>query len=137
MALQEVHIAGREADDAVGSHGGRSVISRVLQSARHWLTLPAAVNSIIVFIFFASYVAAVDIAPAKPTSFSSAVPFVFDWSGFYLGGHVAFGAGRGTSGLSDAVPTSVGGAFSSLFGGIQGGYNYGSSGNRVGDFGGS
>ena len=48
----------------------------------------------------------------------------FDWSGWYVGGHVAYSLGRGTSTLSDPNPTVVGNSFSSLYGGVQGGYNY-------------
>jgi high affinity Mn2+ porin len=103
---------------------GCSVLSRALECVRHWLTLPTAVNSVVVVILCAGRVAAADIAPAKPTFILSAVSSAFDWSGFYFGGHVGYSSGRGTSTLSDATPTSVGDSFSSLFGGIQGGYNY-------------
>ena len=48
----------------------------------------------------------------------------YDWSGFYVGGHVAYSLGQATSTLSDPNPTVVGNAFSSLYGGVQGGYNY-------------
>ena len=48
----------------------------------------------------------------------------FDWSGWYIGGHVADSLGRGTSTLSNPNPISVGNSFSSLYGGVQGGYNY-------------
>ena len=48
----------------------------------------------------------------------------FDWSGWYVGGHVAYSLGRGTSTLSDPDPISVGELFSSLYGGVQVGYNY-------------
>jgi high affinity Mn2+ porin len=87
-------------------------------------TLPTVVNAIVVLAVSAKGVAASDITPAQSASAASAVPSVFDWSGFYFGGHVAYGAGHGTSTLSDATPASASGSFSSLFGGIQGGYNY-------------
>ena len=48
----------------------------------------------------------------------------FDWSGWYVGGHVAYSLGRGTSTLSDPNPSLVGDSFSSLYGGVQAGYNY-------------
>jgi high affinity Mn2+ porin len=51
-------------------------------------------------------------------------PAAYDWSGFYVGGHVAYDWGRGTSTLSDPKPTPVGDSFGSLYGGIQAGYNY-------------
>ena len=48
----------------------------------------------------------------------------FDWSGWYVGGHGAYSLGRGTSTLSDPNPSLVGDSFSSLYGGVQAGYNY-------------
>ena len=48
----------------------------------------------------------------------------FDWGGWYVGGHVAYSLGRGTSTLSNSNPISVGDSFSSLYGGVQAGYNY-------------
>ena len=47
-----------------------------------------------------------------------------DWSGWYVGGHVAISQGRGTSTLSNPDPVSVGDSFGSLYGGVQAGYNY-------------
>ena len=48
----------------------------------------------------------------------------FDWSGWYVGGHVGLSQGRGTSTLSDPNPLSAGDSFGSLYGGVQAGYNY-------------
>lgn len=48
----------------------------------------------------------------------------YDWNGFYVGGHIANGTGRGNGTLSDPNPTLVGNSFGSLYGGMQGGYNY-------------
>jgi high affinity Mn2+ porin len=87
-------------------------------------TLPTVVN-IVLLILSAEGVAASDLTPANSAPISSAAPSVFDWSGFYFGGHVGYGAGHGTSTLSDATPATASGSFGSLFGGIQGGYNYG------------
>ena len=47
-----------------------------------------------------------------------------NWTGFYVGGHVAGSQGRGTSTLSDPNPFSVGDLSGSLYGGVQAGYNY-------------
>jgi high affinity Mn2+ porin len=51
-------------------------------------------------------------------------PARFDWNGWYVGGHVAYSLGRETSTLFDPNPTLTDDSFSSLFGGVQGGYNY-------------
>src|SRR5579864_885351 len=48
----------------------------------------------------------------------------YDWTGFYVGGHVGYSMGRGTSTLSDPNPAVAGDSFSGLYGGVQGGYNY-------------
>ena len=56
-------------------------------------------------------------APAAP------VPY-YDWTGFYVGGHVAYSFGRVNSTLSDPVPTASSNSFGSLYGGVQAGYNY-------------
>jgi high affinity Mn2+ porin len=53
-----------------------------------------------------------------------AAPVSYDWTGFYVGGHVAYGLGQATRTLSDPAPSGVGNTFSSLYGGVQGGYNY-------------
>jgi high affinity Mn2+ porin len=54
----------------------------------------------------------------------SATPSAYDWSGFYIGGHVADSLGRTNSTLSDPVPTASSNSFGSLYGGVQAGYNY-------------
>ena len=48
----------------------------------------------------------------------------FDWSGLYVGGHVAYGLGHTSNTLLDPNPTQSGNSFSSLYGGLQLGYNY-------------
>jgi high affinity Mn2+ porin len=66
--------------------------------------------------------AADGVIPTKATP----IPYAdaFDWSGFYVGGHVAYSLGRVDSMLSDPDPTVSSNAFSGLYGGVQGGYNY-------------
>ena len=48
----------------------------------------------------------------------------FDWSGFYVGGHVAYGRGHMDYTVFDPDPTQSGRSFGSLYGGLQMGYNY-------------
>jgi high affinity Mn2+ porin len=48
----------------------------------------------------------------------------FDWSGFYVGGHIAYGRGHTGNTLLDPAPTQSGPSFGSLYGGLQMGYNY-------------
>jgi high affinity Mn2+ porin len=48
----------------------------------------------------------------------------YDWSGFYVGGHVGYGRGSGSNTLFDPSPTATDSSFGSLFGGMQFGYNY-------------
>jgi high affinity Mn2+ porin len=48
----------------------------------------------------------------------------YDWSGFYVGGHVGYSRGYGRNTLFNPGPTTAESAFGSLFGGLQFGYNY-------------
>ena len=48
----------------------------------------------------------------------------FDWSGWYVGGHVGYSRGFGRNTLFDSGPTASDASFGSLFGGLQFGYNY-------------
>jgi high affinity Mn2+ porin len=48
----------------------------------------------------------------------------YDWSGFYVGGHVGYGRGNGRDALSDPNLTAANSSFGSLFGGLQLGYNF-------------
>jgi len=54
--------------------------------------------------------------PARATS--------FDWTGFYVGGHVGYSRGNARVTLTDDDPASFSHRFGSLTGGLQGGYNY-------------
>src|SRR3954462_10016539 len=49
---------------------------------------------------------------------------VFDWSGFYIGGHTGYSYGRNSAVLWDPVPTAATGNFSGVIGGVQSGYNW-------------
>ena len=48
----------------------------------------------------------------------------FDWSGWYVGGHVGYSRGYGRNTLFDPDPAVAAASFGSLFGGLQFGYNY-------------
>jgi high affinity Mn2+ porin len=48
----------------------------------------------------------------------------FDWSGLYVGGHVAYGRGHTSNSLFDPDPSRSSRSFGSLYGGLQMGYNY-------------
>jgi high affinity Mn2+ porin len=62
-----------------------------------------------------------DLSRAMPVQ---APPPYYDWNGFYVGGHAAYSLGRVNGTLSDPNPSVVGNSFGSLYGGLQGGYNY-------------
>ena len=80
----------------------------------------------ITLIVLAGRVHAADLSDAMPVKAPPAPPPVpyYDWTGFYVGGHVAYSLGRATSTLSDPNPTVFSNSFSSLYGGVQAGYNY-------------
>lgn len=65
-----------------------------------------------------------DIIPIKAAPTPQSIVPAYDWSGFYLGGHVGYGVGRAVPGLSDPVAPVLDSEFSSLYGGVQAGYNY-------------
>ena len=48
---------------------------------------------------------------------------VFDWTGFYIGGHTGYGRGSTSAVLSDPLIATTGGVFSGVIGGVQAGYN--------------
>ena len=80
----------------------------------------------VMLVALAGRVHAADLAGALPVKVppASAPASSYDWTGFYVGGHVAYSLGRGTSTLSDPNATVFGDTFSGLYGGVQGGYNY-------------
>src|SRR5208282_1385089 len=51
-------------------------------------------------------------APAAPAPY-------YDWTGFYVGGHVVYSLGRVNSTLSDPDPTASSNSFGSLYGGVE------------------
>jgi high affinity Mn2+ porin len=59
---------------------------------------------------------------AQPTNAVEAPSF--DWSGPYVGGHVAYGRGHIDGTLFDPNPVQFSRAFGSLYGGLQIGYSY-------------
>ena len=48
----------------------------------------------------------------------------YDWTGFYVGGHVGYSRGSGRDTLFDPGPSTADRSFGSIFGGMQFGYNY-------------
>jgi high affinity Mn2+ porin len=63
---------------------------------------------------------------ALPDSMPPKAPPIanYDWSGFYVGGHVGYSRGYGRNTLFDPNQTAAVSSFGSLFGGLQFGYNY-------------
>ena len=51
---------------------------------------------------------------------------VFDWTGFYIGGHTGYSRGSSNAVLSDPLPSAAvtDSIFSGVVGGVQGGYNW-------------
>jgi len=66
-------------------------------------------------------------SPAMAADIPLKAPYLrpaFDWSGFYIGGHVGYGRGSSSAVLSDPLPVSTtGSVFGGMIGGVQGGYN--------------
>src|SRR3954451_15514855 len=49
---------------------------------------------------------------------------VFDWTGFYIGGHTGYGRGSSTAVLADPAAIATDSRFSGVIGGVQAGYNW-------------
>ncbi|MBA7478755.1 hypothetical protein ES707_14183 [subsurface metagenome] len=49
---------------------------------------------------------------------------VFDWTGFYIGGHTGYSRGSVSATLWDPAPIATPGNFGGAIGGLQGGYNW-------------
>lgn len=49
---------------------------------------------------------------------------VFDWTGFYIGGHTGYSRGTVSATLWDPAPIATPGNFGGAIGGVQGGYNW-------------
>jgi high affinity Mn2+ porin len=67
---------------------------------------------------------AADLIGQVPSQAPPSVAVPFDWSGFYVGGHVGYSRGYGRNTLFDPGPSAADSSFGSLFAGIQFGYNY-------------
>jgi high affinity Mn2+ porin len=64
-------------------------------------------------------------AAAEPASQMGALAELpYNWTGMYVGGHMAYSEGRTRNTLFDPEPTDSSNAFGSLYGGVQIGYNY-------------
>jgi high affinity Mn2+ porin len=61
---------------------------------------------------------------ADMPAFQAPVAAAYNWTGFYLGGHVGYMRGRVDVTVTGAVPTQDAADFGALYGGVQGGYNY-------------
>jgi high affinity Mn2+ porin len=67
--------------------------------------------------------AAADMAGGTVRKAQTRAPY-FDWTGFYVGGHVGYSRGSAEVTVADPDPTHFSKSFGSLIGGLQGGYNY-------------
>src|SRR6516165_9483245 len=79
----------------------------------------AATSSISMVNCFAAEVAVPSAMPIKAPPIAS-----YDWTGFYVGGHVGYSRGSGLDTLFDPGPSTADRSFGSIFGGMQFGYNY-------------
>ena len=99
-----------------------------------WLAMPAAVFVAV----FATAAMADDILVTKAVPIPYSAPATYDWSGFYVGGHLGYAWGSSTWSATDAGATTptLFGSFNlskpfdpfqdtgSFFEGLQAGYNY-------------
>ena len=74
-------------------------------------------------VILGRYASAADVFLPIPVK-AAPVQAAYDWTGFYVGGHVAYSLGHAHSTLSDPNPITEGNSFGSPYGGLQAGYNY-------------
>ena len=86
--------------------------------------IPLASVAAATCLFFATTCLAADTSVASSMPLKAPPIANYDWSGFYVGGHVGYGRGNGSNTLSNPNPSSASSSFGSLFGGLQFGYNY-------------
>jgi len=67
---------------------------------------------------------ACDCAMAAELKLTAGQASQFDWTGFYVGGHVGYSRGNARVTVVDDDPTNFSHAFGSVTAGLQGGYNY-------------
>jgi high affinity Mn2+ porin len=75
-------------------------------------------------VFFVTSCLAAEISVVSSMPLKAPPIANYDWSGFYVGGHVGYSRGYGRNTLFDPDPTAASSSFGSLFGGLQFGYNY-------------
>ncbi|MFZ0571637.1 MAG: carbohydrate porin [Rhodomicrobium sp.] len=107
-----------------------------ITASRLSLKFRRALLAAAIVILFARSAVAADIAPGETNPVSSTEPAAFEWTGFYLGGHIGYawgnsdwtasmGGARIASGSIDlAQPVDSFNEAGSWFGGLQTGYNY-------------
>ena len=61
---------------------------------------------------------------ADQTAQTTSDKFYYNWTGFYLGGHVGYGRAFGDVSVRDPVAMNTSPSLGSVFGGLQFGYNY-------------
>jgi high affinity Mn2+ porin len=76
------------------------------------------------FLFYVTTCPAADISVVSSMPLKAPPIAKYDWSGFYVGGHVGYDRGYGANTPFDPNPTTANSSFGSLFGGMQFGYNY-------------
>jgi high affinity Mn2+ porin len=75
-------------------------------------------------LMFSSTVRAADAPGQLPVKAPTIVAPRYDWTGTYVGGHVAYSRGYTSNGLFGADQTGSSDSFGGLYGGLQLGYNY-------------
>src|SRR5271167_2869418 len=73
---------------------------------------------------FTGLVQAADAPSQLPLMAPATIASRYDWTGFYIGGHVGYSWGDTSNTLYDRGPTGSSHSFGSLYGGMQIGYNY-------------
>ena len=137
MAIHQEAISRRTVANATQSYKAGGGTGGTGRKTRGFLdtsgVLPKGINASRVVAFglgvalasaFDSSSRAADLIGQLPSQAPPSVAVPFDWSGFYVGGHVGYGRGYGGNTLFDPNPSAADSSFGSFFGGMQYGYNY-------------
>jgi len=98
--------------------------------ARRGRRLSIAISLVFAVELATTFATAADAADATvpplqlPLKAPSASASSFDWTGFYVGGHVGYSRGNARVTVADDDPTNFSHSFGSLTAGLHGGYNY-------------
>src|SRR5215212_7539663 len=109
-------LAASRGADAAGREVGHLVMGRDQQSRA---AIKRVIAGLALGVLSLDGAAAADIPLKAPR-----IQQVYDWTGFYAGGHLGYGRGHATDRFANSITVVPDKPVGSLFGGLQFGYNH-------------